>query len=76
MKRTKFDYLSEIINKVKEYWLKDIKDADLAVQYEWLKSFREELDILFYDCEDADDKEFIYKYIKFVNQLIEKVLED
>ena len=28
------------------------------------------------DCEDDDDKEFLYKYIEFINQSIEKVLED
>lgn len=76
MERTKFDYFKETINKLKEHWLKGIKDVDWALQYEWLKSFREEINLLLYDCEDDDDKEFLYKYIEFINQTIEKVLED
>lgn len=76
MERTKFDYFKETINKLKEHWLKGIEDVDWALQYEWLRSFREEICLLLYDCEDDDDKEFLHKYIEFINQTIEKVLED
>lgn len=76
MERTKFDYFKETINKLKVFWLKGIEDVDWELQYEWLQSFRGEIDLLFYDCEDDDDKEFLYKYIEFINQTIEKVLED
>ena len=76
MKRVKFDFLKEIINKFKKHWLKGIEDVDWTLQYEWLKSFREEIVLLLHDCKDDDDKEFLHKYIEFINQAIEKVLED
>lgn len=76
MERTKFDYFKETINKLKVFWSKGIEAVDWELQYEWLKSFREEIGLLLYDCEDDDDKEFLYKYIEFINQTIEKVLED
>lgn len=76
MTRAKFDYFKETINKLKLFWLKGIKDVDWALQLEWLKSFRGEIVLLLYDCKDDDDKEFIHKYIEFINQTIEKVLED
>ena len=72
----KFDIFKETINKLKVIWLKDIENVDWALQYEWLKSFREEINLLLYDCKDDDDKEFLYKYIEFINQAIEKILED
>ena len=72
----KFDIFKETINKFKKHWLKGIEDVDWELQYEWLKSFREEIVLLLHDCEDDDDKEFLYKYIEFINQTIEKVLED
>ena len=77
MERVKFDFLKEIINKFKKHWLKGIEDVDWELQHEWLKSFREEIVLLFYDCkDDDDDKEFLCKYIEFIDQAIEKVLED
>lgn len=76
MTRAKFDYFKETINKSKVFWLKDIENVDWKLQYEWFKSFREEIEFLLYDCEDDDDKEFLHKYIEFINQTIEKVLED
>ena len=77
MTKAKFDFLKEIISKFKEHWLKGIEDVDWTLQHEWLKSFREEISLLLYDCEDdEDDKEFLYKYIEFIDQAIEKVLED
>ena len=73
----KFDIFKETINKLKVIWLKDIENVDWALQHEWLKSFREEIVLLLHDCEDDDDdKEFLYKYIEFINQTIEEVLED
>ena len=76
MERVKFDFLKEIINKFKKHWLKGIEDVDWELQHEWLKSFREEIVLLLHDCEDDDDKEFLHKYIEFINQAIEKDLED
>ena len=76
MEKAKFDYFKETINKLKVFWLKGIKDVDWALQLEWLKSFRGEIELLLHDCEDDDDKEFLYKYIEFISQTIEKVLED
>lgn len=76
MERTKFDYLKEVINNLKAFWLKGIEDVNWELQYEWLQSFRGEIGFLLYDCEDDEDKEFLYKYIEFINQTIEKVLED
>ena len=72
----KFDIFKETIIKLKKHWLKDIENVDWALQYEWLKSFREEIGLLLYDCKDNKDKEFLYKYCEFINQAIEKVLED
>ena len=72
----KFDIFKETINKLKVIWLKDIENVDWELQHEWLKSFREEIVLLLYDCENDDDKEFLYKYIEFINQTIDKVLED
>ena len=72
----KFDIFKETINKLKVFWFKDIENVDWELQCEWLKSFREEIGILLYDCKDDDDKEFLYKYIEFIDQAIEKVLED
>ena len=73
----KFDIFKETINKLKVIWLKDIENVDWELQHEWLKSFREEIVLLLHDCEDDDDdKEFLYKYIEFIDQAIEKVLED
>ena len=77
MTRAKFNYFKETINKLKEHWLKGIEDVNWELQHEWLKSFREEIVFLFYDFkDDDDDKEFLYKYIEFIDQAIEKVLED
>ena len=76
MTRAKFDYFKETINKLKVFWLKGIEDVNWELQYEWFKSFRGEVEFLLYDCEDDDDKEFLHKYIEFINQAIEKVLED
>ena len=76
MTRTKFDYFKETINKLKVFWLKDIENVDWELQHEWFKSFRGEVEFLLYDCEDDDDIEFLYKYIEFIDQAIEKVLED
>ena len=77
MTRAKFDFLKEIINKFKKHWLKDIENVDWELQHEWLKSFREEIVLLLHDCkDDDDDKEFLYKYIEFIDQATEKVLED
>ena len=73
----KFDIFKETINKLKVIWLKNIENVDWELQHEWLKSFREEIVLLLHDCEDDDDdKEFLYKYIEFIDQAIEKVLED
>ena len=72
----KFDIFKETISKLKIFWFKDIENVDWTLQYEWLKSFREEIVLLLHDCEDDDDKEFLHKYIEFINQAIEKVLED
>ena len=73
----KFDIFKETINKLKVIWLKDIEKVDWELQHEWLKSFREEIVLLLHDCEDDDDdKEFLYKYIEFIDQAIDKVLED
>ena len=72
----KFDIFKETINKLKVFWFKDIENVDWALQLEWLKSFREEIVLLLHDCKDDDDKEFLHKYIEFINQAIEKVLED
>lgn len=76
MTRAKFDYFKETINKLKVFWLKGIEDVNWELQHEWFKSFRGEVEFLLYDCEDDDDREFLYKYIEFINQAIEKVLED
>lgn len=76
MTRAKFDYFKETINKLKVFWLKGIEDVNWELQYEWFKSFRGEIEFLLYDCEDDDDKEFLHKYIEFINEAIEKVLED
>lgn len=76
MERTKFNYFKEAINKLKLFWLKGIEDVDWELQHEWLTSFRGEIGLLLHDCKDDDDKEFLYKYIEFINQTIEKVLED
>ena len=76
MERTKFNYFKETINKLKLFWLKDIENVDWELQHEWLTSFRGEIGLLLYDCKDDDDKEFLYKYIEFINHAIEKVLED
>ena len=77
MTRAKFDFLKEIISKLKKHWLRGIEDVDWTLQHEWLKSFREEISLLLYDFkDDDDDKEFLYKYCEFVNQAMEKVLED
>ena len=77
MTRAKFDYFKETINKLKVFWLKDIENVDWELQHEWLKSFREEIVLLFHDFkDDDDDKEFLYKYIEFIDQAMEKVLED
>ena len=76
MTREKFDYFKETINKLKVFWLKDIENVDWELQHEWFKSFRGEIELLFYDCEDDDDREFLYKYIEFIDQAIEKILED
>ena len=72
----KFDIFKETINKLKIFWFKDIEDVDWTLQHEWLKSFREEIGLLLYDCKDDNDKEFLYKYIEFIDQAIEKVLEN
>ena len=77
MTKAKFDYFKETINKLKVFWLKDIENVDWSLQHEWLKSFREEIVLLFHDCkDDDDDREFLYKYIEFIDQAIEKILED
>ena len=77
MTRAKFDFLKEIINKFKKHWLRGIEDVDWELQHEWLKSFREEIVLLFHDCkDDDDDREFLYKYIEFIDQAMEKILED
>ena len=76
MTRVKFDYFKETISKLKVFWLKDIENVDWELQHEWLKSFRGEVEFLLYDCEDDDDREFLYKYIEFIDQTIEKILED
>lgn len=76
MTRAKFDYFKETINKLRVFWLKGIEDVNWELQYEWFKSFRGEVEFLLYDCEDDDDKEFLHKYIEFINQAIEKVLEE
>ena len=76
MTKAKFDFLKEIISKFKEHWLRGIEDVDWTLQHEWLKSFREEIVLLLHDCENDKDKEFLYKYCEFINQAIEKVLED
>ena len=76
MTRAKFDYFKETINKLKVFWLKDIEKVDWELQHEWFKSFRGEVEFLLYDREDDDDREFLYKYIEFIDQAIEKVLED
>ena len=77
MEKAKFDYFKETINKLKVFWLKGIKDVDWALQLEWLKSFRGEIELLLHDCkDDDDDKEFLYKYIEFIDQAMEKILED
>ena len=73
----KFDIFKETISKLKEHWLKGIEDVDWTLQHEWLKSFREEIVLLFYDFkDDDDDKEFLYKYLEFIDQAMEEVLED
>ena len=72
----KFDIFKETITKLKKHWLRGIENVDWTLQYEWLKSFREEINLLLYDCKDDKDKEFLYKYIEFIDQAIEKVLED
>ena len=72
----KFDIFKETINKLKIFWFKDIENVDWTLQHEWLKSFRGEIELLLYDCKDDDDKEFLCKYIEFIDQAIEKVLED
>ena len=76
MTRAKFDYFKETINKLKEHWLKGIENVDWELQHEWFHSFLEEIVLLFLDCENNKDKEFLYKYIEFIDQAIEKVLED
>ena len=76
MTKAKFDYFKETINKLKVFWLKDIENVDWELQHEWFKSFRGEVEFLLYDCDDDDDKEFLYKYIEFIDQAIEKILED
>ena len=76
MTRAKFDYFRETINKLKVFWLKGIENVDWSLQYEWFKSLRGEIELLLYDCDDDDDKEFLYKYIEFIDQAIEKILED
>ena len=76
MTRAKFDFLKEIISKFKEHWLKGIEDVDWELQHEWFHSFLEEIVLLFHDCENDKDKEFLYKYCEFINQAMEKVLED
>lgn len=76
MTKAKFDYFKETVNKLKVFWLKDIENVDWELQHEWLKSFREEVVLLLYDCEDDDDREFLYKYIEFIDQAMEKILED